>query len=149
MGAVVKIVKCPKCKTEILIDQNELELAASKAKRGAGLYSLAFDHEDHVVIIYIDETGNIRGVEASPLLRSEVPLFVKIDIVPIPKPREKMPSLKRLSREELAVLCHCDGSTSLREISEALGIPYGRVKAIVETLYGAGYISKLKEVVLE
>ena len=59
-----------------------------------------------------------------------------------------MPSLNKLSNEELAVLSRCDGETSAREIAEALGVSYGQVKAILEKLFSEKYLKELKEVVI-
>jgi len=146
MLSTVKKIVCPECGSEVIIDSEAVEVAKKKA-RFSGIYSLAYHHEDHVVLVYIDESGGIRGVEATPLFKSDKPLFLKFDIVPVPNPRDKMPSLNKLSNEELAVLSRCDGETSAREIAEALGMAYGRVKAILEKLYSSHYIKELREVV--
>jgi len=146
MLSLTKKVKCPQCNEEIVISGDTLAKAVERAKK-IGLFSLAFRHKDHVVLIYIDEKGGIRGVETAPLVKVEKPVFLKFDIIPVPKPKEKMPSLNKLSNEELAVLTWCDGQTTLSEIAEALSMPYDLVKAIVESLYGAGYLKELKEVV--
>ncbi|RLE93319.1 MAG: hypothetical protein DRN04_07520 [Thermoprotei archaeon] len=142
-----KKIVCPECRSKIIIDREAVEVAKKKA-RFSGIYSLAFHHEDHVLLVYIDESGDIRGIETTPLFKSDKPLFLKFDIVPVPNSRDKMPSLNKLSNEELAVLSRCDGETSAREIAEALGVSYGQVKAILEKLFSEKYLKELKEVVI-
>ena len=58
MLSLTKKVKCPQCNEEIVISGDTLAKAVERAKK-IGLFSLAFRHKDHVVLIYIDEKGGI------------------------------------------------------------------------------------------
>lgn len=84
----------------------------------------------------------LRPATAPQKVVERVEAVPPFDIVPVPAPFAGVDA--GLSEEEKLVLKLCDGARGLREIAEALGIPYGRVRAIVDRLYGRRYISSFK-----
>ncbi|MEM0226989.1 MAG: hypothetical protein QXF46_08965 [Thermofilaceae archaeon] len=64
------------------------------------------------------------------------------DVVPVPAPVAAMGV--ELSEDEKLVLKLCDGKRGVGEIARELGIPYGRVRMIVDRLYWKRYIRELR-----
>ena len=135
-------VKCPRCGREFTIEVDR-RLLESARENPSGLHPVALPHEDHVLIAYIDENGNLRRLEAFPSVRTEAPPS-EPEYIPVPRPRGLMPDLKRLRPEELRVLVFCDGKRTLREIAAMLGMRYETVKVIVTKLHAQGYLAEVK-----
>ena len=142
----VRAVRCPRCGRVEELGGGLLAEAARRAGR-TGVYALAFRHVGHVLLVFVDRNGDVRGVEVGDVAEREEPLFAVFDLLPVPAPLGEAPPLRRLSRVELAVLSMCDGETTVREIADKLYMPYGQVKAVVEKLLAEGYLRDLYEVV--
>ena len=138
---LLKKISCPKCK---IIFEVDLSKVSRDALKRYGIGSLAFNHGDHVVVVYIDSSGEIRGVETFPVAEAKGPLILTtLTIVPVPREKKEMPPLNELEREELAILVQCDGKRSIHEIADMLGMSIGKVKNIVEKLYAKGYLKSI------
>lgn len=142
----IKKVLCPECGREEILDQEVLSLAVRKAEQ-IGIYTLAFRHPGHILLVYVDSNGDIRESRVATYVEERASLFEIFDLLPIPKPRKDMPPLKKLPSKALAVLSLCDGQTTLKEIAEKLYFRYGEVKSIAEYLLSEGYLKDLVEVI--
>jgi len=95
-----------------------------------------------VLIAYFDKFG----VEAVETMGEDLgPLPSRFTYIPIPESKsENIPSLDSLSPLELRILALCDGTRSLREIAQTLGMKFSEVKLIAENLPVRGYLREIK-----
>jgi len=112
-----------------------------KNARG-GVASVFATHEDHAVIIYIDEKFKVRGVEPVAidpkdkelLMQGSIPLYYRV----VPSKAKFPPMIKELgliSPEEARVLEEIDGKKNLIQLSKALGMSIERTREIVIELH--------------
>ncbi|MDK2464217.1 MAG: hypothetical protein QI223_05540 [Candidatus Korarchaeota archaeon] len=99
---------------------------------------MALDHGSHILLVMVDERGQVVGTEVSERA-SAGGVLDRIRIRPLPS--KNPPSLDALSRDEWRVFALCDGIRTTHEISSVLGIPEGMVRLIVESLRARGYLS--------
>ncbi|MHA1588996.1 MAG: hypothetical protein ACTSVA_00140 [Candidatus Njordarchaeales archaeon] len=143
MNKRVLMFKCPTCGEDI---HTEVDLSEMRKEEG-GIYSLTIVHgteNPHIVIVYLDENGSIRGVESfdkvialniertermammiagkkSSETRSVEGYSVKVSICP----KLKSPDLIRKVKNpiEARILAQCDGRHTVDDIKSRTGLP--------------------------
>ena len=110
-----------------LASRFRLEFFAVAAARGVGVDEL------RSWLFGAQPPSREAGAKAPPLI---------IDAVPVPAPGALEDS--SLSEEERELLKLCDGRRSLREIAEAVKLPYGSVRKRIDNLFIKGYIMGFK-----
>jgi len=71
IGLRVLRVRCPKCNGQILTEiRPEVMLDAKNSP--SGLTAVAVPHSDHVLLIYIDANGHMRGLRVANIVPAEV-----------------------------------------------------------------------------
>jgi len=81
------------------------------------------------------------ALPAAPAARTLPAQRFRFDVIPVPAPGAL--EAGGLGGEELEVLKLCDGRRSAGEIARALGLPYGRVRGILDELRMRGYLQAL------
>lgn len=81
------------------------------------------------------------ALPAAPAARALPAQRFRFDVIPVPAPGAL--EAGGLGGEELEVLKLCDGRRSAGEIARALGLPYGRVRGILDELRMRGYLQAL------
>jgi len=133
-------VECPKCKIKEILIINDEVIEKAKASP-SGITAISFSHEDHLMVVYIDTEGNIRGIDNPP--KPSLPSVINIlEEIPIPSPSP--PDPRSLDRDEWRFLALCDGVRTLREISNLLNIPYGRLRILAQSLLTRGYLENIE-----
>lgn len=138
-------IKCPECGEDIIIDNRTIDAAKTIAEK-EGFFTFSIYHGNHIVEIVLDNNASVRGIRAIPLAKGEhVSLLSTIDMKPVPK--KKIPSLSKLTRDELMVWVYVNGENTIKEIARFTKLPVSRIKTIVEILKNKGFIEEIIEVV--
>ncbi|MHA1616185.1 MAG: hypothetical protein ACTSX9_02635 [Candidatus Njordarchaeales archaeon] len=149
-------IKCPTCGGDI---QTEIDLANAVEEPG-GIYSVPIVHtsdKPHIVIVYLDKQGSIRGVEsydkiiAINIEKSEKMSMIIADKTQAVQKRVKgktiveiAPRLKDLKylkkiKDPVAyrILSLCDGKRTLEDIRKLTGFPLDIIMIVLSS-----YVSK-------
>jgi hypothetical protein len=84
-------IKCPSCNSIETVEVDEKVLYEAQSNP-LGLAGIAFSHEDHVLIVYIDRNGGERGTRIFPLLQPTAKGFYQATV-----PTEWLRGLRNIS----------------------------------------------------
>ena len=136
-------IKCTKCLEEVRIPITEEVMERAKASP-SGITSVAVDHGNHVVLVYLDSEGKERGTEIMDAMVEEKPSRAGLRQIPIPQKAGDLPRVSALTEEEWRILTLSDGNRTIEEIAFMMKARRIQVKILVERLLNRGYLERIE-----